>query len=251
VESSRVNLLIDLGNSRLKWAQHGAGLWRTEAVPLDGGKNFESLLDQAWGKIARPQQVILCSVSGPERLQAIERWARARWSIAAHVVRPQPQQLGVKNLYRRPEQLGADRWAALIGARGLTASAACVVDAGTAVTVEALSSAGEFLGGAIFPGLRLLRDSLARGTEALPAVAGGAADCLGRSTEEAIAAGTLFGLTGAVERLIDEYRRSLGEPVEIFLTGGDAPVLAARLRVKHTPVPDLVLKGLARIADSL
>lgn len=251
MESSRVNLLVDLGNSRLKWAQHGAGLWRADAVPLDGEENIETLLDRAWGTIAKPQRVIVCSVSGPERLRAVEQWAQARWSVAAQVVRPQAEQLGVKNLYRSPQQLGADRWAALIGARGLTASAACVVDAGTAVTVEALSAKGEFLGGAIFPGLRLLRESLARGTEALPAVTVSAADCLGRSTEEAIAAGTLLGLAGAVERLIGEYRRRLGEPVEIFLTGGDAPPLAAHMRVTTTPVPDLVLKGLARIADSL
>lgn len=246
-----MNLLIDLGNSRLKWAQHAAGLWRTDAILLDSEKNIESLFDKAWGKIAKPQRVIACSVSGPERLNALEQWARARWSLTPHIVRAQAQQLGVKNLYRQPQQLGADRWAALIGARGLTTSAACVADAGTAVTVEALSVKGEFLGGAIFPGLRLLRESLARGTEALPAVTGNAADCLGRSTEEAIAAGTLFGLAGAVERLIGEYRRSLGEPVEIFLTGGDAPVLAEHMRVKTTPVPDLVLRGLARIADSL
>jgi type III pantothenate kinase len=251
VESSRVNLLIDLGNSRLKWAQHGPGPWRSDAVPLDSEKNFGALLETAWRKIDKPQRVIVCSVSGPERLRAVEQWAQTRWSVAAHVVLPQAQQLGVKNLYRRPEQLGADRWAALIGARGLTASAACVVDAGTAVTVEALSAKGEFLGGAIFPGLRLLRDSLARGTESLPRVTGNATDCLGRSTDEAIAAGTLFGLAGAVERLIDEYRRSLGEPVEIFLTGGDATALTAHMRIKTTPVPDLVLQGLARIADSL
>lgn len=246
-----MNFLIDLGNSRLKWAQHGPGLWRADAVSLDSEKNFGALLEMAWGKITKPQRVIVCSVSSPERLRAVEQWAQAHWSVTAHVVRPQAQHLGVKNLYRRPEQLGADRWAALIGARGLTASAACVVDAGTAVTVEALSAKGEFLGGAIFPGLRLLRDSLARGTEALPGVTGNATDCLGRSTEEAIAAGTLFGLAGAVERLIEEYRRMLGEPIQVFLTGGDAPVLAAQLRVEHTPVPDLVLKGLARIADSL
>jgi type III pantothenate kinase len=246
-----MNLLIDLGNSRLKWTQHAAGAWRTDAVLLDSGKNIESLFDKVWGKIAKPRQVIACSVSSPERLNALEQWTRTRWSVMPHIVRPQAQQLGVKNLYRQPEQLGADRWAALIGARGLTGSAACVVDAGTAVTVEALSAGGEFLGGAIFPGLRLLRDSLARGTVAIAPAEGNAADCLARSTADGVAAGTLFGLAGAVERLLDEYRRSLGEPMEIFLTGGDAPALAAHLRVPATMVPDLVLKGLARIADSL
>jgi type III pantothenate kinase len=246
-----MNLLIDLGNSRLKWAQHAAGLWRTDAVLLDSEKNIESLFDRAWGKIEKPQRVIVCSVSSPERLKTLEQWTQACWSITAHVARPQAQQLGVKNLYRQPEQLGADRWAALIGARGLTDSAACVVDAGTAVTVEALSAGGEFLGGAIFPGLRLLRDSLARGTVAIAPAEGNAADCLARATADGVVAGTLFGLAGAVERLIDEYRRSLGEPMEIFLTGGDAPALTAHLRVPATMVPDLVLKGLARIADSL
>jgi type III pantothenate kinase len=246
-----MNLLIDFGNSRLKWAQHAAGLWHTDAVLLDSEKNIESLFDKAWGKIAKPQRVIACSVSSPERLNALERWTRTRWSLTAHIARPQAQQLGVKNLYRQPEQLGADRWAALIGARGVTDSAACVVDAGTAVTVEALSAGGEFLGGAIFPGLRLLRDSLARGTVAIAPAEGNAADCLARSTADGVAAGTLFGLAGAVERLLDEYRRNLGETVQIFLTGGDAPALAAHLRVPATMVPDLVLKGLARIADSL
>jgi type III pantothenate kinase len=246
-----MNLLVDLGNSRLKWAQHATGLWRTDAVALDSEKNFESLFDKAWGKIAKPWRVIVCSVSSPERLNALEQWTQARWSVTPHIVRPQVEQLGVKNLYYRPEQLGADRWAALIAARGLTDSAACVVDAGTAVTVEALSAGGEFLGGAIFPGLRLLRDSLARGTVAIAPAAGNAADCLARSTADGVAAGTLFGLAGAVERLLDEYRRSLGEPMEIFLTGGDAPALAAHLRAPVTMVPDLVLKGLARIADSL
>lgn len=246
-----MNFLIDLGNSRLKWAQHAAGLWRTDAVSLDNEKNIGSLLDKAWRKIAKPHRAIVCSVSSPERLSTLEQWTRTRWSVTAHIVRPQAEQLGVKNLYRRPEQLGADRWAALIGVRGLTDSAACVVDAGTAVTVEALSSKGEFLGGAIFPGLRLLRESLIRGTEAISTTAGNATDCLGRSTEDGVATGTLFGLAGAVERLIDEYRRTLGESMEIFLTGGDAPVLAAHLRVKMTLEPDLVLKGLARIADNL
>ena len=75
--------------------------------------------------------------------------------------------------------------------------------------------------------------------------------CLGRSTEDGVMAGTLFGLAGAVERLIDEHRSTLGEAMEIILTGGDAPALAAHLRVSAATVPDLVLKGLARIADSL
>jgi type III pantothenate kinase len=245
-----LNLLVDLGNSRLKWARQDAGVWRTDAAALGEG-DIVPLLDGAWSGYAAPGNVVVCSVSAPQRLRALEQWVRARWSLTARIVHPQAEQLGVKNRYRQPEQLGADRWAALIGVRGMTSSAACVVDCGTAVTVDALSRDGEFLGGAIFPGLRLLRESLVRGTEAIAAAEGDAADCLARSTEDGVAAGILFGLAGTVERLVDEYRQALGAAMEVYLTGGDAPRLAPRLRVPVTPVPDLVLRGLARIADTL
>jgi type III pantothenate kinase len=248
-EQYRVNLLVDLGNSRLKWALHEAGRWHADAASLETA-GMAPLLDRVWGGMSAPRQVVVCSVSEPRRLQALEHWAQARWSLAPRVIRSRAEQLGVTNRYREPEQLGADRWAALIGARGLTSAAACVVDCGTAVTVDALSARGEFLGGVIFPGLRLLRDGLARGTTGVKTADGSDADCLARSTADGVAAGTLFGLAGAVERLVHEHRRRLGDTMQVLLTGGDAPRLAPRLSVAFTPVPDLVLKGLARIADT-
>jgi len=249
-EKDYVNLLVDLGNSRLKWALHEAGRWHTDAALLET-TDMAPLLDRVWGGMSAPRQVVVCNVSEPRRLQTLEQWVRVRWSLALRVVRSQAEQLGVRNRYREPAQLGADRWAALIGARGLTPSAACVVDCGTAVTVDALSAEGEFLGGVIFPGLRLLRGSLVQGTGGIKLADGSDADCLARSTADGVAAGTLFGLAGAVERLIHEYRRTLGDSTQVLLTGGDGPQLAPRLSVAFTPVPDLVLRGLARIADTL
>jgi type III pantothenate kinase len=243
-----LNLLIDLGNSRLKWTQQALGVWRVEAAVLED--DMAALLDRAWRDMAAPKKVVVCSVSSASRAQALVQWVQARWSIAPQMVGAQAEQLGVKNFYRQPAQLGADRWAALIGARVLTNSAACVVDCGTAVTVDALSAEGVFLGGVIFPGLRLLRQSLAQGTAGIAEDESLAVDCLSRSTADGVAAGTLRGLTGAVDRLIDEHRRQLGATTQVFLTGGDAPALAARLHTAHTMAPDLVLQGLARIAES-
>lgn len=246
-----MNLLVDLGNSRLKWAQHGNGLWRMEAVLLGDQEPIASILSRIWRQTAVPLKVVVCSVSAPQRLQELDKWVRERWSVTPHVVRSRADQLGVKNSYRDPGQLGADRWAALLAARGRTSAAACVVDCGTAVTVDALSANGEFLGGMIFPGLHLLRRSLMQGTHGVNVSEGNAMDCLARSTADGVAAGTLFGLAGAVDRLIAEYRQTLGEAMQVFLTGGDAPSLASRLQTATTPVPDLVLKGLARIAETL
>ncbi|MBI3545718.1 MAG: type III pantothenate kinase [Gammaproteobacteria bacterium] len=247
-----MNLLIDLGNSRLKWAQQALGLWRADAATL-AEKDMTALLDRVWKKIPAPQKIMLCSVTRPPILHALEEWMRAHWSMKPQVIKAQAEQLGVKNGYDKPETLGADRWAALIGARGLTVSAACVVDCGTAVTVDALSAEGEFLGGVIFPGLRLLRDSLVQGTAGIDShdVLGNTKNFPARSTADGVAAGSLLGLTGAVERLIHEYRQTLGDAMQIFVTGGDAPQIAERLHMPVTLEPDLVLKGLARIADSL
>lgn len=246
-----MNLLIDFGNSRLKWAQQAPSFWRADAVVLE--PDIASLLNRAWGKIPVPQKIILCSVARAPSLAAVETWIRTHWSIAPQIVQAQAQYLDVKNGYRQPETLGADRWAALIGARGLTTSAACVVDCGTAVTVDALSARGEFLGGVIFPGLHLLRDSLIKGTAGIgnQAATGNVKDFPPRSTADGVAAGSLLGLAGALERLIFEYRQTLGETMQVFFTGGDAPTIAARLSLPVTLEPDLVLKGLARIADTL
>jgi type III pantothenate kinase len=246
-----LNLLVDLGNSRLKWTQHGNGLWRMEAVLLGDNEPIASILSRIWRQTAVPLKVVVCSVCAPQRLQELDKWVRERWSVIPHVVRSRADQLGVKNSYREPGQLGADRWAALLAARGLTSMAACVVDCGTAVTVDALSANGEFLGGMIFPGLHLLRRSLMQGTQGVKVSEGNVMDCLARSTADGVAAGTLFGLAGAVDRLIAEYRQTLGEAMQVFLTGGDASSLASRLQTATTPVPDLVLKGLARIAETL
>lgn len=245
-----MNLLIDLGNSRLKWAQQAPGAWRSDGV-LIRASTMESIAESAWGRLAPPRRVVVCSVSTAERTRALHDWLRARWSVNVHVVQAEAERLGVRNGYRRPEQLGADRWAALIGARGFTERALCVVDAGTAVTVDALTARGEHLGGAIFPGLGLLRTAVTLGTAGIARDIGDASDGFGRSTEAGVAGGTLHGLAGAVDRLVEEQRDILGADLTVYLTGGDAELLRPHLRVAVTPVPDLVLQGLARIADAL
>lgn len=245
-----MRLLVDLGNSRLKWVLNAPGRWEL-GMALHQGEDMTRLLDDAWGALEAPQRIVMTSVAAKELRQALDQWATRRWSLVPYVVQAQRAQLGVTNSYREPASLGADRWAALIGARALTQTPACIVDCGTAVTVDALSADGVFLGGAIFPGLRLLRQSLAQGAAALPLAFGDDTSCLARATADGIAAGTMLGLLGAIERMLVEQQKVIGPGMQVFLTGGDAPLLAARLTQPAIAIPDLVLKGLARIADTL
>lgn len=245
-----MHLLIDLGNSRLKWARCGSGQWLSGAT-LHRDREMAALLDEAWDAVPTPTTIVMTSVATEETRRALEQWIRDRWAVTVHRVQAQRQQLDVVNTYRNPTALGADRWAALLGARGLTPRACAVVDCGTAVTLDALSAEGVFAGGVIFPGLRLLRQSLGAGTAGIGAMEGNDGSCLARATADGVAAGTLFGLAGAIERCLREQEQALGETMEVFMTGGDAALLALHLARPVLEVPDLVLKGLARVAEEL
>jgi type III pantothenate kinase len=250
-----MDLLIDLGNTRLKWAQSDAGVWVTGAA-LHRGRDLGDVIDDHWEHLSTPSRVVLVSVAAPDAQAALEYWIQDRWSdIQLHVVRPQHQQLEVTNGYRDPSTLGADRWAALLGARALTDKACAVVDCGTAVTVDVLQAEGVFAGGVIIPGLYLMQHSLDAGTAGIDVQhadkLSSDLSCLAKTTRDAVGAGALFGLAGAIERCLQEQEKALGDVLQVYLTGGDAPLFARQLRRTVIEIPDLVLKGLARIAEEL
>jgi len=243
-------LLIDVGNSRIKWAWRAPDLWHSESADLDGGDAIGPCA-RAWQSAGAPERVVLSSVLDEGRTGELVGWIEHRWPVAVRRVRSQARQLGVINGYRDPATLGSDRWAALIGARHVFHCSLCVVDCGSAVTVDALSSDGRHLGGVIFPGANLLRAALHAGTAGVRASDGRDDSCLGRATAAGVAAGARYGLCGAIERFVAEQRRVLGPDARVLLTGGDAPVVASCLGIETTLAPDLVLRGLEQIADSL
>ena len=148
---------------------------------------------------------------------------------------------GVKNGYDTPQQLGADRWAALIGARALHAGPAVVVMAGTATTIDALDAQGLFRGGLILPGLALMRAALARNTADLPHAAGHYR-AQPTNTDDAIVSGAIHATLGAIERI----HATLGEDALCLLSGGAAQELAPQLDLPFRLIDNLVLEGLAR-----
>lgn len=246
-----MNLLVDLGNARIKWAYGHTVNWQATALLHD--KPLSELLDSLWADVPVPQKVVVACVADPKILHAMGHWMLRRWSLQAHVVKAQRELLGVKNHYHEPATLGADRWAALIAAHRINTGPVSVVDCGTAVTVDALSAQGDFLGGVILPGLQLLRSSLVGATHEIREINGGDTTCLGLSTADAVTGGSAFGLVGAIERILTEQAKQLGENVGVLLTGGDAAQVLPRLRmeapIEH--VPDLVLRGLALIAEEV
>jgi type III pantothenate kinase len=228
-------LCLDCGNTRLKWGLRDGTGWAGQGALA---------LAQLDSLAVRAERVVACNVAGERAAAAIESLA-ARLGAPLQWVRAQATRGGVVNGYEHPEQLGADRWAALIGARALHAGPALVVMSGTATTVDVLAADGVFPGGLILPGLALMRDSLARGTADLPTTAGDFRP-LPRNTFDAMASGCLNATLGAIERM---FRTVADQPGALcLLSGGAAPTLAPHLALPHRMVDNLVLEGLASLA---
>lgn len=234
-------LAVDAGNSRIKWGLWEAQWLRQDSVPTDEVNQLAG----AWSALPLPRHMVACSVAGVEIGAWLDAWARSH-EVALCWVTSQREQCGVRNSYQDPAQLGADRWAALIAARDRVEGAALVVNAGTAVTIDALTREGEFLGGLIIPGLDLMAEALARATAGLPRASGTVVAFPG-NTADAIASGAIQSVCGAVERM-ERALAAIGAQPQILLSGGAALAIRDHLGRSARVVPNLVLEGLRVIA---
>ena len=246
-------LLLDAGNSRLKWGLYDHGRLEPGPPVAYDGAGLEANLEQGLGGIGRPTRTLLCSVAASTANRRLSRWLRNRWDTPVATVVPGRRGCGVRNAYPQPETLGADRWAAIIGARVLGRGATCIVDAGTAVTVDFLTADGEHSGGMIVPGLALSRGSLDQGTGR---IGSSESECesdsglaLAGNTLDAVRTGTRYQLTAFLDRLMQDLVTRGGE-VHGLLTGGDAVTLLPLLRPPFEHRPHLVLEGLVELARS-
>jgi type III pantothenate kinase len=233
-------LALDCGNSRLKWGIRDGAHWLShglfEYTDLAG-------LPALLRSLPAVERAVVANVAGARIDEAVGA-ALASLAIPAVWVQSRKQQCGVRSFYDNPEQLGADRWAALIGARHVHQASCLVVNAGTATTVDVLDLEGNFQGGLILPGVRLMLLALARNTAQLP-VADGRFAGLPRNTADAIASGCLQAQVGAVERMFVQVA-GCADAI-CLVSGGAADGLFALLGVPKRRVDNLVLEGLACI----
>jgi type III pantothenate kinase len=236
-------LAIDAGNSRVKWGLCDGEGWVTQGwVPTSEAARLEGVC----GRLPRPDTVLAANVAGASVGAVLDAVAR-QLGRPLDVVRSRGEQCGVRSSYDDPEQLGPDRWAALIGAWHLFRGPAVVVNAGTTLTADALSREGVFLGGVIVPGATLMRDSLAHSTAGLRALAGRYV-FFPASTADAITSGTVNALAGTIERMHRFLTQADGADALVVLSGGAATPIEPALNVRVEVVDNLVLEGILRIA---
>ena len=240
-------LCIDSGNTRLKWGLRDGSAWAATGA-------LAHAQAAAWELPQRPLRIVACNVAGSRGDSAIEALAQ-RLDLGVDWVRSQPAQCDVVNRYDAPDQLGADRWAALIGARSLYAGPCVVVMCGTATTIDLLDADGKFQGGLILPGLDLMRAALADSAADLPPARGEYHE-LPRNTFDAIASGAVEATLGAIERMSRRTASAVRvdtatHDFSVILSGGAASMLVPHLELQHRVIDNLVLEGVARIAAAL
>lgn len=237
-----MNLLIDLGNSRLKWAIETDGQIGP-VVQMDYRQaDFLPLITSHWQAMESPDTVAIASVSERDVSSGLFKLCQSLWPQVKTVI-PQSTSYayGVENAYIQAEKLGVDRWLAMIAAHLYYPGDKCVVDCGTAITVDALQADGKHLGGLICPGLNLMKQALASNTADLTFNAQPYQTSLATATNPAIANGVLLAATGLVEGAL----RQLDDSYRLIFTGGDAMIVAEAVSRPVLVDQNLVLKGLS------
>jgi len=246
-------LLVDIGNSRVKWAlaeRNRDDLLAGTPFASRGGELLAGLENQ-WAGLEPPQAVVAANVAGAETESHLADWVREHWGLPVRWVNSRPEGYGVVNGYAQPERLGVDRWVALVGARYRFALPLCVADCGTALTLDALDGEGRHLGGWIVPGLSLMRHALMAetgGVRVMEMVAAIPVGGLGVTTGEAVSGGAVRACSGLIEKTIADLATRLHVAPGLILTGGDAGSVGRDLAISCHWAPDLVLWGLLVIA---
>jgi type III pantothenate kinase len=243
-----VKLLIDVGNSRVKWARSEPGGCSFGGVFATDASRFADECERQMAELPRPEAVLVANVVGARAGEALADWVSARWAAPVRFVRSEASALGVVNAYPNPAQLGVDRWLGLIGAWRIRREACCIVSAGTAMTVDLLDAEGRHRGGAIAPGQAMMRAALAS-LEALGGTAESFDGFFCDRTAPALSSGILHSAVGLIREARVQAAALLGAEPELLLTGGDAETLRPHIEAPVRVVPHLVLEGLHAVAE--
>jgi len=253
-----MRLLFDIGNTRLKWAVESDNQFIDQGVIAHSDFDLTSLARRLCGEY-QFTDIWVSSVSSKSVDERVNAWLDEQFGVPVYWAAVAPRVGRVSNHYEDMSQLGVDRWLAVLGADALLEqstsqqnSAAIVIDAGTAVTIDVLDHQSVYRGGVILPGSVLMHDSLVGRTEGIHSTIAKASQVIGRTTQECVNSGAYYGLLGAVERTVDEIKQTLALPdqsLELFVTGGDSLLFVENSRLDLIHISELVLMGLKRIAD--
>lgn len=245
-----MNLLVDIGNTRVKWACVRNQSLFGHASFTYTRDTLTELIAHNWRAQARPEQVYLASVVDSETTGKLLDYIRTAWRLEPRLAVTENERAGLTNAYTDVATMGVDRWLAMLAAWNRYKRPVCVIDCGTAVTVDVILAGGLHAGGLILPGMSLMSDALVREThgirehhETAPRPE------FGRSTAECVRNGFAFALAGLLEQCASKIRHEEDAELPFIITGGGAEQVLSLLPGQCFHEPHLVLEGLSLISS--
>ena len=246
------SLLIDMGNTRIKWVWARDG--RIDETSHGSGEpeDFREFVISHVG--APPGRVLLSSVAAEDRSQAVMGVCASHWDVAVSRLLSSRELAGIINAYSRPETLGVDRWLAIVGAAHTYGMPVVIWDLGTATTLDAVDKEGQHQGGVIYPGPATMLNSLK--SETMLNVPGGIDDTkesaiqLGQTTSNCIAQGVRAAQLGALHQFLESISGRAGQSQtqipspQLIVTGGAAEGILSGLDMEYVFAPWLVFRGM-------
>lgn len=243
-------LLLDLGNTRLKWAIAAAGGWSARGA-VAWEDDVPATLIQAWQGLAHPDRALGASVVDAARETQIEKLVADVFVRDTAWVRTPAEACGVRNAYAEPQRLGVDRFLSMVAARAAGHAPCVLAGIGTALTLDALSAEGQHLGGLIAPGPLLMQQSLLGATARVRTEHAGVIRDIADNTTDAVTSGCWQAVAALIERFTRHIAgQHTGAAPRLLLDGGDAAALLPLLDVPAELAADSVLRGLLVWADS-
>jgi len=249
-------LCVDIGNTNIALGVYEGNTlgprWRVatdhERMPDEYGIQLLGLLAHAGLSPKFLNGAIIASVVPP----LTERWMQVfeRYLAIDALIVDSKLDTGIKILYEEPQSIGADRIVDAVAAFQQYGGPACIVDFGTATTFDAITKNGEYLGGAITPGIQIAAEALFHRTAKLPRVELAPPPfAIGRNTTHAMQSGLLFGYVALVEGMVKRFRQEMGEEMKVIATGGLAELVSKETKIIQFVAPWLTLDGLKIIYD--
>lgn len=240
-------LLIDIGNSRIKWLYANKLPAQVEAVSYN--INWKRKLHLSWHLLPEPEVIALSTVNDDEISQTIIALAQKLWQKPVKVfVSQKTTQDTLTIAYQDAQRLGSDRYLAMLGARSLTQEPLCVIGCGTAITLDAVDGEGMHLGGVILPGMRIAENALLQRTTHLTHMRW-TPHFLGKDTASCIGAGIHHALPAGIEHIIDDLDHKFERKFKRFVFGGDAQILFGK-RKGYKIDPFLIFRGMLHLLET-
>ncbi|MFT5395415.1 MAG: type III pantothenate kinase [Gammaproteobacteria bacterium] len=246
-----MKLLLDIGNSSVNWAMEEGGQFTKDGAFRYDKNNFDKNLQDKLSFLQTPTQILVANVAGNKVFGNLEAWVKQQWQLECWQASVSTKFNKLKNSYNNTQEMGIDRWLAMVAAWEKHQTALCIVGCGTALTVDSIDSQGNHLGGYIIPGIELMQQALITKTECINVSSSKHASiAYAQDTQAAINNGAFLATTAMIDRVVMELSNKPETLPKCIIFGGMAELISPLLKDQFEHEPNLVLCGLLVVHEA-